>query len=324
MKNILLSIIIPCYNSSDFIEKLLEFFNAKKEEYLELIFVDDHSNDDTIEKIQKAIIKTEIRYKLIKKKLNTGPADARNQGLKVAKGKYVMFLDSDDSLTKDFFYKIKNYLNLDNDAIIFDLNLVSNYGNKYYQSFDDIKQSGYIDNRYAMVFCNGTVGGKIVKREIIDIVFPNILRAEDDAFMRIIFSKCRKIYYLKEALYNYYQTKNSLTHNSNLVDINNQIKAMEYIYKHANVLFIEEINGLYINQYLKMLIINSLKTMKRKDWRGFIDKIFNNYDYKINKYYKDISKKNKIILFLAKHKQYLVLFLLVKYKEYVERKRIYE
>ena len=95
MKNNLVSIITPSYNSLKYINKSIESVLNQTYCEWEMIIVDDKSTDDTNKLINK-YIKYDNRIRLIKLKSNSGPANARNTGIKEAKGRYIAFLDSDD------------------------------------------------------------------------------------------------------------------------------------------------------------------------------------------------------------------------------------
>lgn len=99
----LVSIIIPCFNSSKTILKAIKSCQKQTYSNLEVIVVDDGSSDETEKKIRTIKDK---RIKIIKQK-NLGASAARNRGLLHAKGKYIQFLDSDDFLGRD---KIKGNL----------------------------------------------------------------------------------------------------------------------------------------------------------------------------------------------------------------------
>jgi len=91
----LISIITPSYNSSKYIAKTIESVISQTYKNWEMIIVDDCSPDNANEIIDK-YTKKDFRIKLIKLEQNIGPANARNKGIKQAKGKYIAFLDSDD------------------------------------------------------------------------------------------------------------------------------------------------------------------------------------------------------------------------------------
>lgn len=93
--NTLVSIIIPCYNSSKFISQTIESVLNQTHQNWEMIIVDDCSTDNSIQIITE-YIKNDERIKLIKLEKNSGPAIARNKATEEAKGRYIAFLDSDD------------------------------------------------------------------------------------------------------------------------------------------------------------------------------------------------------------------------------------
>lgn len=89
----MISIIMPSYNSEKYIKKSIESVIKQTYIFWELIIIDDCSSDNTINIISE--FKDE-RIRLIQNTENSGAAISRNKGLKLAKGKYVAFLDSDD------------------------------------------------------------------------------------------------------------------------------------------------------------------------------------------------------------------------------------
>ena len=96
----LVSIITPSYNSSKFIEETIASVQAQTYSHWEMLITDDGSTDNSFE-IIKEICKKDSRVKLFSIK-NAGPAVARNNSIKHAKGKYLAFLDSDDLWMPEF------------------------------------------------------------------------------------------------------------------------------------------------------------------------------------------------------------------------------
>ncbi len=91
----LVSIITPSYNASKFIEETINSVLMQTYTNWELIIVDDSSVDNSVEIIE-SYLKNDVRIKLIQLEKNIGAAEARNIGLRMAKGRYIAFLDSDD------------------------------------------------------------------------------------------------------------------------------------------------------------------------------------------------------------------------------------
>lgn len=106
-KQCLVSIIIPTYNmESTIIRAVNSCFNQSYKQ-IEVIIIDDGSIDDT-ENILKKLINFKIRYFKLNK--NYGVSYAKNYGVKKAKGKYICFLDADDSFSKNSVKKRIEFL----------------------------------------------------------------------------------------------------------------------------------------------------------------------------------------------------------------------
>lgn len=95
----LVSVIIPCYNQAKFLPEALNSVLDQTYKNWECIMVNDGSLDNS-EQIAKAYCDKDVRFKYIKKE-NGGLSSARNSGLKVAKGKWIQFLDADDYIASE-------------------------------------------------------------------------------------------------------------------------------------------------------------------------------------------------------------------------------
>lgn len=112
----LVSIIMPNYNSEKFILESIKSVLNQTYQNIELIVIDDNSKDSSINKINEI---KDFRVKLIELKKNQGAAIARNEGLKISKGRYLAFLDSDDILNKDAIEKQIKFLKDKNAGLVF-------------------------------------------------------------------------------------------------------------------------------------------------------------------------------------------------------------
>lgn len=107
----LVSILIPCFNAGSFIAQAIESCLNQTYANIEIIVINDGSTDNSWDVITRYGDK--IKSLSIS---NSGQSAAINHGLKIAKGYYVKFFDSDDILTKDAIYsQVMNYSTLDND-----------------------------------------------------------------------------------------------------------------------------------------------------------------------------------------------------------------
>lgn len=105
MKNLpLISVIIPVYNVNMYLDQCIDSVVKQQYKNLEIILVDDGSNDGSEEKCDKWA-RLDPRIKVIHKK-NQGLGFARNSGLEIVQGKYVTFVDSDDVITESMIKKL--------------------------------------------------------------------------------------------------------------------------------------------------------------------------------------------------------------------------
>ncbi|EPL6397371.1 glycosyltransferase family 2 protein, partial [Acinetobacter baumannii] len=123
---ILLSVIIPFFNTFSRSEKVLKRVRDSLQQYsdVEFILVDDGSKDDTLAQLRQyfQIDKCSALLKIMTQE-NKGPGGARNTGLNLAQGKYIWFVDSDDDFYLDQIYPD---LTLDNDFDFIDYNYTEN------------------------------------------------------------------------------------------------------------------------------------------------------------------------------------------------------
>lgn len=97
----MISVIIPIYNSENYIDNLLDCFCNQSYTDFELIFINDGSTDGTKEKLESLRDKYPFPISIYHQK-NAGVSAARNKGIQIAKGEYICFVDADDSIFKDY------------------------------------------------------------------------------------------------------------------------------------------------------------------------------------------------------------------------------
>ncbi|MDA1571362.1 glycosyltransferase family 2 protein, partial [Bacillus cereus] len=113
-----LSIIVPTYNASRFIEETIHSVLNQSFQDWELIIIDDCSTDNTVQKLNEfRKIDQRIRVKVLDE--NSGAAIARNTGISMASGRYIAFLDSDDLWVPRKLEKQLNFMKENNVAFSF-------------------------------------------------------------------------------------------------------------------------------------------------------------------------------------------------------------
>ena len=217
MKNdIILSIIIPNYNKGTSLDRCLASIKKQVNDCVEVIIVDDCSNDESIE-----IIKKYNDFKILRNKDNLGVAYSRNAGIEIARGNYITFIDSDDFVFDNYVNVILEKIKLEKDLYIF--NVMKNNQKEYrflhneLVNIDELIQK--FPEKYLSAFVSYWVWNKVFKKSIIDkfnIRFININFAEDEKFCFDYFSVVNDMYFIDEKLYMYYETDNSLSSNNSL------------------------------------------------------------------------------------------------------------
>lgn len=273
-----LSIIIPVYNTdvnkmNRCLDSILEISNDIS---YELIIVNDGSNYELVIQYEKMITsKKQKNIKIVNQK-NQGVSEARNVGMNIANGKYIMFVDSDDEINGDVLKK--EYFNQEFDLIIFDISLITKH-NKIIKSKMHCNQGIIRDNHILIneLIYNGIFGGpcaKLYKKDFLmknNLKFDNtLIEGEDKKFNLDFFKRCPYSYYIKENLYNYYFLNTSLNGrwkksgdlmvNNFISNYNEEKKAID----DCNKLNILKENTLK-NIFLECMIIVELKLSNKKE-----------------------------------------------------------
>lgn len=216
MQGSLLSVIIPCYNVEKFIEKCIDSIIGQAWEPLEIICVNDGSTDNTRCVLDK-LAANDVRIKAFHK-MNEGVAKARNLGLQMSKGEYVMFVDADDTLVENSLRIMMDKLMLKgSDMIVSGFNIIRN-GKLIRQTsikFQSIDSISYL-KKVLSGECGWELCGKIYKRNLfsnLKIILPeNVRIAEDGAVLMQIISNAGTIQGYSVPMYNYIQHPCSATH----------------------------------------------------------------------------------------------------------------
>ena len=296
------SIIIPIYNVEKYLEKCLDsVINQTYHDY-KVILVCDNSDDNSNEIVNKYVKKN--KFKVINAQ-NTGLSKARNLGVEKSKGEYLVFLDGDDYLEKDFLEVIAS--NLQDNPEIVRIQVQDIYPDKKVKheeeefntmdgisAFNKIIKYNYIENAWCYIYNN-----KFYKRN--KFKFMDNCIAEDYGLIPLIIAKAKKIKSLNYIGYNYVQRENSLMTNDNY---NDKLKKMDDMLKQAEFLK-KEMKNIDNNDVFIKFINNSLiyysTRLKYKDFKKYNKLLKENNCYK---HLKGKGLKNNIRNFLIKHNTY--------------------
>lgn len=328
--NELVSIIIPIYNAEDNISKCIESILNQTYSNIEVLCINDGSKDNSKE-ILEEYQKKDKRIIIINKN-NSGVSDTRNLGIDKAKGDYIMFIDADDYIEKNYIKEMINVANkYECDHVISGYTEVNNNQKKEKTIYRDKEET--FDITYPKEFNNALktfefnpCWKQLVSRKLLlknKIKFNKEIKyGEDMLFSLECYVKSKRTMYLKN--FGYYYTINETS-----VMRKKDIEAHKKYYsdnKLTTELIIENYNLTQENiqsLYFKTLVIfnnictrvvknqNNYKSVKKiiSEERKTYNKIFKKY--KISKYG---TKKQKIPLILLKNKLFFSYYLIKKYK----------
>ena len=313
MKNMnskkLVSIIVPIYNSEKYLDKLLNNLIHQTYKNIEIILIDDGSIDNSLNICNK-FKQSDHRIKVISKK-NEGVSFARNKGIKVSSGDYVVFVDSDDNVNIDY---IKTLL----DNVIDKKCLVKcNYKKKLkiglYNSGDFLEKiiSGSI---------LGSCWGYLFDREILrNIDFDiNTSYMEDSIFIIKYLLRIKQVNVIKEELYCYNYNSESLTTSTN--NIEKRIDGYLYSFnKIENVLKKHKIHNQIYTRYLnnrKIKIIES--EISKLDNIESIEIIINKKNILDVVNIQKVPLKYMFFMILLKRKDYQNIVLYIKVRKIIK------
>lgn len=216
-----LSIIVPVYNVEQYLEKCLDSIYAVENIKKEVILVNDGSIDNSLDILKRYKDKYSNITVLIEKE-NGGLSSARNAGIRVAKGEYISFVDSDDwidSKKYEEFFKEGQKYNLDimiSYAIIdYTLKKEKKIDMIYSKKISDtimtgkiFLEEGYFNNIYRVEVWN-----KIYRKSLVmenNIYFKEGIIYEDELFTPLIFNKAKKVKKINMIFYNYRKREGSI------------------------------------------------------------------------------------------------------------------
>lgn len=248
------SVIVPMYNVEKYLKECIESIIQQTigfKNNIQLILIDDCSTDKTYSIAQKYAEKYGDNIVLEKLDKNSGSGGKpRNEGIKKAKGKYLMFSDADDFFALDAFEVMYNAIEERKaDFIVSNWNYADSKGTPWENPvfdtnrFQDFKLSitDYTDSFYVM---NSSMCNKIFRRSFIeknDILCLEDVPGEDTYFSMKAFLNAKNVYYIKNIIY-FYRQRN-MSHKTASISWNCSkkfFKGMNIAYKKTYDLFVEK------------------------------------------------------------------------------------
>lgn len=274
----MVSIIIPVYNVEQYLDRCLKSIENQSISDYEVILVDDGS-EDSGGALCDEFANNKMNVSVIHQE-NQGLSAARNAGLKIAKGKYVIFVDSDDwvepYLIEDLLWVAeKECCDIVVGKIVETCSDKTNYVHKaikykvYENNCIDLLFKGNIPNYACSV---------LIKREIFNhnhIKFKTDIYYEDMATMYKLYDNCSKIAIIKNNIYyNYFFRNNSIAHRIKKKNIDDALEILNEIEKHCF-----KSNSYYLDFYLLykyfeiLAMLISKSSLNRKEKNIYKEKI---------------------------------------------------
>lgn len=280
----LVSVIIPCYNTAEYIQETLDSVFNQTYQNIEVIAIDDGSTDNTLQKLNENKEKYS-QLKVITQK-NTYNVIARKNAVKYAKGKYLIFLDSDDKIAPVYIEKCCEVAEKDK-------NIVAVYSKA---DFFDAKNEPWMLPEFKLpdfLYRNCIYISALIRKSEFDKVSgfdESLTQFEDwDLYISLI-KNGSKVYRLPETLF-YYRQREDLSSVTNTASAKKTSDNMFKMYSKHYDFYIE--NGVYFQDVLSDAYSYRESKIKRK---------------------KEVEKKNKKLITKLRYK----LFNPNKYKEVYE------
>lgn len=209
----LISVIVPVFNASGFLNDTLNSIVSQTYENLEIILVNDGSTDDS-GAICDRWAQKDARIRVLHQE-NGGPSKARNAALDIADGELIMFCDSDDLLSPKICQRLFKALGKSHDIAICDYVHIfegQSYEFTYAPEVLSLTPAEVVKQMWYQTNFIPSACGKLFRRDIFrQLRFAEGLFFEDIDLLHLVFFKARQIAYAPAGLYGYVHHQGSIT-----------------------------------------------------------------------------------------------------------------
>ena len=288
--NELVSVIVPVYKTEKYLNHCINSIVGQTYNNLEIILVDDGS-PDRCPAICDLWKEKDERIKVFHQ-VNAGGGQARNLALDKSKGKFVIFVDSDDYIAPfmiEFLYK-----QFQDDVDIVECGYCITHNDN--AEFDE-ESEGYRWESFGAE--EAVLENKMYRKSVVgDVRFPDRKNIDDEFWTYQVLGNARKVIYTNKVLYAYRQQENSVMHSLNAVRrfqaLEAKLQRHEYICKYMPALKNESICNIWFTCLYQgqLLLINSNKDI----WKELTEIL---KKYPIRNYLNSMSGKEKIWLSMA-------------------------
>lgn len=260
--NELVSIVVPIYNAEIYLSDCLKSIASQTYEHLEVILINDGSTDSSAN-IARSFCKKDTRFKLITQ-VNSGVAAARDRGLRVVQGKYVIHCDSDDLMAERAIeYLYKSITDNGSDIAVgaytkqgkLGDELITHHTCNKYEFIRNILTGKY----------HSSLWNKLIRTELCrDISFDKSINyMEDKLFLSKVLKKYGvKISIINKNVYYYRLVASSYTNNISSDSISSSIEVTDKVCNIFQDIYSNEFIAHIKNKNKVMVLLNSQKTQR--------------------------------------------------------------
>ncbi len=280
-----ISVVLPIYNVGKYLEKCLESIQNQTFKDFEAICVDDCGTDNSIE-IAQRFIEKDSRFKLVRHEHNRGLSAARNTGIDIATGEYIVFIDSDDWVEPTLLEKIlEGFKEAKTDSVWFNAYVHENATGQTSFLANNLATNSTIklDANNLANFPNYSWNKafKLSKLKETNVRFTEGLYFEDSDFYYRIFTKITEIFLIQQPLYHYQLRENSIvTGNQNAEkkyeDLFQITINLYHFFKENNIF---EQNKKILLEYFTQIIIPVKIEKRRKQITQLAKKVLKEIDF---------------------------------------------
>lgn len=313
----LVSVVIPAYNCENTIQECIVSIQDNTYREFEIVVINDGSTDHTLN-ILNSLQNIYHNIRIINIE-NSGVSYARNMGIKESKGDLITFVDSDDTVEKDYLGILVKEVS-DCDLVVCNykyigkgkkIEYISQYGCYSIEEFNKCFML-YFDFDLLNSPCN-----KIYKKQIIVdnlIMFPKNKNLGEDFFFNIDYLQvCSKIKFIPNILYNYYINPSSLTTSLRDDYLQIQMKLIERVKMYLvsqncfSAFNSERVKRLHNSIYVSFLQEIFQGKLDKREKRFYFENIVNVFKTDKEFIFKDNGLQSNIIIFLLKTKNYFLM-----------------
>ena len=215
MEQPLISIIIPVYNGEKYLRPCIDSILHQTYQHWELLLIDDGSKDTSGAICDEYA--SDPRISVVHKE-NGGQASARNQGVAMAKGEYISFVDCDDWLETDMYERMVQTMHSQQAEIII-CGYIEEYKSRQKKVHADGEMKVYEASEALKLVLRGKIGSylwsMLFRREVVQELMPDLNPYEDHATIFKWISHARRVVVLHQAFYHYRQLGSSSLHSYN-------------------------------------------------------------------------------------------------------------